>query len=96
MPALEIPEHLITAHLYLQEIENGDLDLGLQLNFSGSMGSSGGTMSSTGGSGGSRGSYHTKKSTRARPSIERLHVDLIGEQFWEEHPEILSVAPTKR
>ena len=76
-------------------MENGDLDLGLQLNLTNSTtGSSGGTLSSTGGSGGSRGSYHAKKSARPRPSIERLHVDLIGEQFWEEHPEILN--PTKR
>ena len=73
------------------------MDLGLQLNLNpnttmgSSLGSTGGTMNSTGGS---RGSYHAKKSTRPRPSIERLHVDLIGEQFWEEHPEIL--VPSKR
>ena len=80
------------------------MDLGLQLNLNpnttmgSSLGSTGGTMNSTGGTmsstGGSRGSYHAKKSTRPRPSIERLHVDLIGEQFWEEHPEIL--VPSKR
>lgn len=84
-----------TILLRVKELENGDLDLGLQLNLTNSTtGSSGGTLSSTGGSGGSRGSYHAKKSARPRPSIERLNVDLIGEQFWEEHPEIL--IPTKR
>ena len=74
-------------------MENGDIDMGLQLNFSPSN-TMGSTLGSTGSSGGSRGSYHTKKSARPRPSIERLHVDLIGDQFWEEHPEIL--IPTKR
>lgn len=27
--------------------------------------------------------------TRARPSTVVLHTDLIGKQFWEEHPDLL-------
>lgn len=27
--------------------------------------------------------------TRSRRRVEAYHCDLIGEQFWEEHPDIL-------
>ena len=29
---------------------------------------------------------------RQRKKVVTLHVDIIGEQFWTEHPEILAVA----
>lgn len=32
---------------------------------------------------------YTRGPKRTRPSIDRLHVDMIGEQFWKDNPEIL-------
>ncbi|KAK3597733.1 hypothetical protein CHS0354_006084 [Potamilus streckersoni] len=52
------------------------------------------SLSSTGSSSsGSQGSYRVP-SSRSRPNIISLNEDLIGDQFWENHPEILN--PGKR
>lgn len=68
-----------------KEPQNGELTL--QLNFSGSLNSSGERGSTPG-----RGSNTPRKSSK--PDVVHLHTDLIGEEFWREHPDILE--PPKR
>lgn len=68
-----------------QLVENGDLDLTLQLQH---MGQSRCHTGRTRGSDTNRSSVSNKRSSR--PNIDRLHEDLIGEQFWSEHPDILN------
>lgn len=81
------------------ELENGDLDLSLQLHLSGS--STTRSQSAKGRNAGetTRGGFSSQgEANRTRfmskkgssPNIERLHVDLIGEEFWTDHPDILN------
>ncbi|XP_045190059.2 probable tRNA(His) guanylyltransferase isoform X1 [Mercenaria mercenaria] len=74
-------------------IENGDLDLSLQLHLSGSSTS---RSQSARGHGRGMDSRRSPQMSRklTRPNIDRLHVDLIGEQFWTDYPDILN--PPKR
>ncbi|XP_053407447.1 probable tRNA(His) guanylyltransferase isoform X2 [Mercenaria mercenaria] len=77
----------------LKGIENGDLDLSLQLHLSGSSTS---RSQSARGHGRGMDSRRSPQMSRklTRPNIDRLHVDLIGEQFWTDYPDILN--PPKR
>lgn len=76
-----------------KDIENGDLDMSLQLNLLGSSTNrSQSARGQTRGGSSMRSPVMGKKFTR--PDIQRLHVDLIGEQFWTDNPEILN--PPKR
>lgn len=76
-----------------KDIENGDIDMSLQLNLLGSSTNrSQSARGQTRGGSSMRSPVMGKKFTR--PDIQRLHVDLIGEQFWTDNPEILN--PPKR
>ncbi|KAH3789540.1 probable tRNA(His) guanylyltransferase isoform X2 [Dreissena polymorpha] len=68
---------------------NGDLDLGLQLIPSGSSTARGGQSAKS-----QRVVSNLRAGKNSRPNIDRLHIDLIGDQFWTDFPEILD--PPKR
>ncbi|XP_060607701.1 probable tRNA(His) guanylyltransferase [Ruditapes philippinarum] len=75
------------------DLENGDLDLSLQLHISGSSTSRSHTARGHGRATDSRRSPQMSRKL-TRPNIERLHVDLIGEQFWTDYPNVLD--PSKK